>query len=69
MWHKGHSGSVDRESTTVDLDTANSYIVKTDIVPEETVKVVYQARVAKIGWQKKVEDGALAGTEGKGAFY
>ena len=53
------------KSTTVDLDTANSYIVKTDIVPEETVKVVYQARVAKIGWQKKVEDGALAGTEGK----
>lgn len=53
------------KSTNVDLDTANSYIVKTDIVPEETVKVVYQARVAKIGWQKKVEDGALAGTEGK----
>ena len=53
------------KSTNVDLDTANSYIVKTDIVPEETVNVVYQARVAKIGWQKKVEDGALAGTEGK----
>ena len=53
------------KSTNVDLDTANSYIVKTDIVPEETVKVVYQAHVAKIGWQKKVEDGALAGTEGK----
>ena len=53
------------KSTNVDLDTANSYIVKTDIVPEETVKVVYQARVAKIGCQKKVEDGALAGTEGK----
>lgn len=53
------------KSTTVDLDTANSYIVKTDIVPEETVKVVYQAHVAKIGWQKEVEDGALAGTEGK----
>lgn len=43
------------KSTNVDLDTANSYIVKTDIVPEETVKVVYQAHVAKIGWQERKE--------------
>ena len=61
----------DTENT---LDTANPFLEKKNETPEEptvptepetTPKVVYQAHVAKIGWQKEVEDGALAGTEGR----
>ena len=56
----------DTENT---LDTANPFLEKKNEIPEEptvptepetTPKVVYQAHVAKIGWQKEVEDGALA---------
>ena len=62
------------KDTKADLDTENPFLEKKNETPEEpstpsepetTPKVVYQAHVAKIGWQKEVSDGALAGTEGK----
>lgn len=56
------------KSTNVDLDTANSYIVKTDIVPEETVKVVYQAHVAKSAGRKS-RRWRIGRNGRKGAFY